>query len=180
MTSLKLKRRRVFQVLYLGRRAGAIRLEIPVEDLELLIPWNLPCAAIFTNLLRRWINIPVFLYTSVIFRTVQSSISHTWIKRSSDRIDQRPVDRSKLCDNIFAKGKQFCASSTFWENNKMDLGGVDVWGQIAVETSQMFVSEGGVVKSRFAGTVSGQLYQRCDERRQLEFALLIPGSRRIV
>lgn len=111
---------------------------------------------------------------------MQSSISHTWIKRSSDRIDQRPVDRSKLCDNIFAKGKQFCASSTFWENNKMDLGGVDVWGQIAVETSQMFVSEGGVVKSRFAGTVSGQLYQRCDERRQLEFALLIPGSRRIV
>lgn len=62
----------------------------------------------------------------------------------------------------------------------MDLGGVDVWGQIAVETSQMFVSEGGVVKSRFAGTVSGQLYQRCDERRQLEFAFLIPGSRRIV
>lgn len=36
----------------------------------------------------------------------------------------------------------------------MDLGGVDVWGQIAVETSQMFVSEGGVIKSRFAGTVS--------------------------
>ena len=29
VTSLKLKRRRVFQVLYLGRRAGAIRLEIP-------------------------------------------------------------------------------------------------------------------------------------------------------
>lgn len=40
----------------------------------------------------------------------------------------------------------------------MDLGGVDVWGQIAVETSQMFVSEGGVVKSRFAGTVSDELY----------------------
>lgn len=38
----------------------------------------------------------------------------------------------------------------------MDLGGVDVWGQIAVETSQMFVSEGGVIKSRFAGTVSDQ------------------------
>lgn len=38
----------------------------------------------------------------------------------------------------------------------MDLGGVDVWGQIAVETSQMFVSEGGVVKSRFAGTVSNE------------------------
>lgn len=36
----------------------------------------------------------------------------------------------------------------------MDLGGVDVWGQIALETSQMYVSEGGVIKSRFAGTVS--------------------------
>ncbi|XP_017759230.1 PREDICTED: uncharacterized F-box/LRR-repeat protein C02F5.7 isoform X2 [Eufriesea mexicana] len=39
----------------------------------------------------------------------------------------------------------------------MDLGGVDVWGQIAVETSQMFVSEGGVVKSRFAGTTIEKL-----------------------
>lgn len=42
----------------------------------------------------------------------------------------------------------------------MDLGGVDVWGQIAVETSQMFVSEGGVVKSRFAGTVSNEFQRR--------------------
>lgn len=30
----------------------------------------------------------------------------------------------------------------------MDLGGVDVWGQIALETSQMYVSEGGAAKSR--------------------------------
>lgn len=30
----------------------------------------------------------------------------------------------------------------------MDLGGVDVWGQIALETSQMYVSEGGPAKSR--------------------------------
>lgn len=36
----------------------------------------------------------------------------------------------------------------------MDLGGVDVWGQIALETSQMYVEEGGVIKSRFASTVS--------------------------
>lgn len=51
----------------------------------------------------------------------------------------------------------------------MDLGGVDVWGQIAVETSQMFVSEGGVVKSRFAGTVSESFYSNSkaiDENRQ--------------
>jgi hypothetical protein len=34
------------------------------------------------------------------------------------------------------------------------MEGLDVWGQIAVETSQMYVSEGGVVKSRFANTVS--------------------------
>lgn len=39
----------------------------------------------------------------------------------------------------------------------MDLGGVDVWGQIALETSQMYVSEGGVIKSRFAGTVSANI-----------------------
>lgn len=39
----------------------------------------------------------------------------------------------------------------------MDLGGVDVWGQIAVETSQMFVSEGGVIKSRFAATTIEKL-----------------------
>lgn len=36
----------------------------------------------------------------------------------------------------------------------MDLGGVDVWGQIALETSQMYVEEGGVIRSRFANTVS--------------------------
>jgi hypothetical protein len=30
----------------------------------------------------------------------------------------------------------------------MDLGGVDVWGQIALETSQMYVSEGAAAKSR--------------------------------
>lgn len=39
----------------------------------------------------------------------------------------------------------------------MDLGGVDVWGQIALETSQMYVSEGGPAKSR---TVSWFLQRR--------------------
>ena len=33
------------------------------------------------------------------------------------------------------------------------MAGTDVWGQIAVEQSQMYVDEGGVVKSRFADTV---------------------------
>ncbi|XP_044590378.1 F-box/LRR-repeat protein 2 isoform X2 [Cotesia glomerata] len=39
----------------------------------------------------------------------------------------------------------------------MDLGGVDVWGQIALETSQMYVEEGGVIKSRFASTTIEKL-----------------------
>lgn len=46
------------------------------------------------------------------------------------------------------------------------MEGLDVWGQIAVETSQMYVSEGGVVKSRFASTVS---QQRPDEQKKFTF-----------
>lgn len=57
----------------------------------------------------------------------------------------------------------------------MDLGGVDVWGQIAVETSQMFVSEGGVIKSRFAGTVSDQSYrERVREKETERFDVSVP------
>ncbi|XP_033220639.1 F-box/LRR-repeat protein 7 isoform X5 [Belonocnema kinseyi] len=40
------------------------------------------------------------------------------------------------------------------------MEGLDVWGQIAVETSQMYVSEGGVVKSRFASTTIEKLPEK--------------------
>lgn len=42
----------------------------------------------------------------------------------------------------------------------MDLGGVDVWGQIALETSQMYVSEGDAAKSRTVSLYVSNIYKR--------------------
>lgn len=33
------------------------------------------------------------------------------------------------------------------------MDGVDIWGQLAVESSQVYLTDGGVKKSQFADTV---------------------------